>query len=128
MPTRPVLGHAIETYLLHTVTHPLPPVPNAFALCSILGLLWLILLPAPVHFTLPLPIRLHVCLCVSCSVGRIRGGARGNDERDQTLNQMLSEMDGFDNESQVGGWVGGWVGGVSSPPEGAAVVASGGWL
>ncbi|GAB4816210.1 hypothetical protein N2152v2_003256 [Parachlorella kessleri] len=35
------------------------------------------------------------------SVGRIRGGARGNDERDQTLNQMLSEMDGFDNESQV---------------------------
>ena len=35
------------------------------------------------------------------SVGRIRGGAKGNDERDQTLNQMLSEMDGFDNESQV---------------------------
>lgn len=35
------------------------------------------------------------------SVGRIRGGAKGNDERDQTLNQMLSEMDGFDSESQV---------------------------
>ena len=35
------------------------------------------------------------------SVGRIRGGAKGNDERDQTLNQMLSEMDGFDSDSQV---------------------------
>lgn len=35
------------------------------------------------------------------SVGRIRGGAKGNDERDQTLNQMLSEMDGFDSTSQV---------------------------
>ncbi|EFN59574.1 hypothetical protein CHLNCDRAFT_132927 [Chlorella variabilis] len=35
------------------------------------------------------------------SVGRIRGGAKGNDERDQTLNQMLSEMDGFDSELQV---------------------------
>ena len=35
------------------------------------------------------------------SVGRIRGGAQGNDERDQTLNQMLSEMDGFDSDSQV---------------------------
>ena len=35
------------------------------------------------------------------AVGRIRGGARGNDERDQTLNQMLSEMDGFDAESGV---------------------------
>lgn len=29
------------------------------------------------------------------------GGAKGNDERDQTLNQMLSEMDGFDNDSSV---------------------------
>lgn len=29
------------------------------------------------------------------AVGRIRGGAQGNDERDTTLNQMLSEMDGF---------------------------------
>ena len=35
------------------------------------------------------------------AVGRVRGGARGNDERDQTLNQMLSEMDGFDAESGV---------------------------
>ncbi|KAI3429278.1 hypothetical protein D9Q98_005374 [Chlorella vulgaris] len=35
------------------------------------------------------------------SVGRIRGGATGNDERDQTLNQMLSEMDGFDSDLQV---------------------------
>eukprot|EP00884_Botryococcus_braunii_P004536 jgi/Botrbrau1/14083/Bobra.182_3s0030.1 len=31
------------------------------------------------------------------AVGRIRGGAMGNDERDQTLNQMLSEMDGFND-------------------------------
>lgn len=30
------------------------------------------------------------------------GGAKGNDERDQTLNQMLSEMDGFDPKAQVG--------------------------
>ena len=35
------------------------------------------------------------------AVGRTRGGAQGNDERDQTLNQMLSEMDGFQNSSQV---------------------------
>ncbi len=35
------------------------------------------------------------------SVGRVRGGAQGNDERDQTLNQMLSEMDGFDGGAQV---------------------------
>lgn len=35
------------------------------------------------------------------SVGRIRGGAQGNDERDQTLNQMLSEMDGFSEDSGV---------------------------
>lgn len=35
------------------------------------------------------------------AVGRIRGGASGNDERDQTLNQMLSEMDGFDAEAGV---------------------------
>lgn len=35
------------------------------------------------------------------AVGRIRGGAQGNDERDQTLNQLLSEMDGFSNTSQV---------------------------
>ena len=35
------------------------------------------------------------------AVGRTRGGAQGNDERDQTLNQMLSEMDGFQNSAQV---------------------------
>jgi ATP-dependent metalloprotease FtsH len=35
------------------------------------------------------------------SVGRLRGGAQGNDERDQTLNQMLSEMDGFDSGASV---------------------------
>lgn len=29
------------------------------------------------------------------AVGRTRGGSQGNDERDTTLNQMLSEMDGF---------------------------------
>lgn len=29
------------------------------------------------------------------AVGRVRGGEMGNDERDQTLNQMLTEMDGF---------------------------------
>ena len=29
------------------------------------------------------------------AVGRVRGGSQGNDERDTTLNQMLSEMDGF---------------------------------
>lgn len=38
------------------------------------------------------------------AVGRVRGGEMGNDERDQTLNQMLTEMDGFagrDNKSDV---------------------------
>lgn len=35
------------------------------------------------------------------AVGRVRGGSVGNDERDQTLNQMLSEMDGFDARSGV---------------------------
>ncbi len=29
------------------------------------------------------------------AVGRTRGGDQGNDERDTTLNQLLSEMDGF---------------------------------
>jgi cell division protease FtsH len=29
------------------------------------------------------------------AVGRTRGGAQGNDERDATLNQLLTEMDGF---------------------------------
>ncbi|KAK9823015.1 hypothetical protein WJX81_007049 [Elliptochloris bilobata] len=35
------------------------------------------------------------------AVGRVRGGAMGNDERDQTLNQLLSEMDGFSARSAV---------------------------
>ena len=30
------------------------------------------------------------------AIGQRRGGQVSNDERDQTLNQMLSEMDGFD--------------------------------
>lgn len=34
-------------------------------------------------------------------MGRQRGGAKGNDERDQTLNQLLIEMDGFGDESGV---------------------------
>lgn len=29
------------------------------------------------------------------AVGRMRGDAAGNDERDTTLNQLLTEMDGF---------------------------------
>ena len=38
------------------------------------------------------------------AVGRARGGAGfggGHDEREQTLNQILAEMDGFDKESNV---------------------------
>ena len=35
------------------------------------------------------------------AVGRVRGGAQGNDERDNTLNQLLSCMDGFDSETNV---------------------------
>ena len=38
------------------------------------------------------------------AVGRQRGGAGfggGHDEREQTLNQILTEMDGFDNETNV---------------------------
>ena len=31
----------------------------------------------------------------------MRGGAQGNDERDQTLNQLLSEMDGFNTTEGV---------------------------
>ena len=37
------------------------------------------------------------------AVGRVRGGGMGggNDEREQTLNQILVEMDGFDTSDQV---------------------------
>ncbi len=38
------------------------------------------------------------------TIGRARGGARamgGNDEREQTLNQILTEMDGFDGTEGV---------------------------
>lgn len=38
------------------------------------------------------------------AVGRQRrGGGQGNDERDTTVNQLLSELDGFEAEQQVGG-------------------------
>lgn len=43
------------------------------------------------------------------AVGRARrGGGGGNDERDNTVNQLLTEMDGFEAETQVGclvGWL-----------------------
>jgi cell division protease FtsH len=35
------------------------------------------------------------------AVGRRRGGAQGNDERDTTLNQLLTEMDGFTTDQRV---------------------------
>ncbi len=35
------------------------------------------------------------------AVGRMRGGAGRNDERDATLNQLLTEMDGFEDNSNV---------------------------
>ena len=37
------------------------------------------------------------------AVGRKRGGGTtpGNDEREQTINQLLTEMDGFDNETGI---------------------------
>lgn len=34
-------------------------------------------------------------------MGRKRGGSKGNDERDQTLNQLLIEMDGFGDDTTV---------------------------
>ncbi len=38
------------------------------------------------------------------AVGRQRqGGGRSNDERDNTVNQLLTEMDGFEAEQQVRG-------------------------
>ncbi len=35
------------------------------------------------------------------AVGRIRGGTGRNDERDATLNQLLTEMDGFEESSNI---------------------------
>jgi len=35
------------------------------------------------------------------AVGRMRGGMHRNDERDATLNQLLTEMDGFEENSNV---------------------------
>lgn len=35
------------------------------------------------------------------AVGRTRGGSQGNDERDATLNQLLTEMDGFTTDQRV---------------------------
>ena len=35
------------------------------------------------------------------SVRNVTAAARGNDEREQTLNQLLAEMDGFDGKKGV---------------------------
>lgn len=32
------------------------------------------------------------------ALAKVRGGLNSNDEREQTLNQLLTEMDGFDSE------------------------------
>lgn len=32
------------------------------------------------------------------ALAKVRGGINSNDEREQTLNQLLTEMDGFDSE------------------------------
>ncbi len=50
------------------------------------------------------------------AVGRVRGGAQGNDERDATLNQLLTEMDGFGGGGSGGpGGGGGGIGGGTGP-------------
>jgi SpoVK/Ycf46/Vps4 family AAA+-type ATPase len=40
------------------------------------------------------------------AVGRARrsGASGGNDERDNTVNQLLTELDGFSAETQGGSW------------------------
>lgn len=35
------------------------------------------------------------------ALAKVRGGINSNDEREQTLNQLLTEMDGFDSEVGV---------------------------
>lgn len=41
------------------------------------------------------------------ALAKVRGGINSNDEREQTLNQLLTEMDGFDSEVWWGtGWGG----------------------
>ena len=41
------------------------------------------------------------------SIGRVRGTGLGggNDEREQTLNQILSELDGFTGREQLSFWL-----------------------
>ncbi|CAN0154039.1 unnamed protein product, partial [Laminaria digitata] len=34
------------------------------------------------------------------ALAKVRGGINSNDEREQTLNQLLTEMDGFDSEGR----------------------------
>lgn len=36
------------------------------------------------------------------ALAKVRGGINSNDEREQTLNQLLTEMDGFDSEVCTG--------------------------
>ncbi len=35
------------------------------------------------------------------AIGRTRGGSQGNNERDQTLNMLLTELDGFEEDTGV---------------------------
>eukprot|EP00904_Undaria_pinnatifida_P008640 jgi/Undpi1/4906/HiC_scaffold_19.g08258.m1 len=35
------------------------------------------------------------------ALAKVRGGINSNDEREQTLNQLLTEMDGFDSEGRI---------------------------